>query len=110
MYEDYSGSISEMRKKLAEGGESSLGKVISNLHRQVRQLKQEKVALEAQLVKAGSFSLPFTTDSSKFTERVNCGLSEKSARVAKQTVVNELRKEKGKFGRELSDVASGIAS
>ena len=30
---------SDMRKKLAEGGESSLGKVISNLHRQIKQLK-----------------------------------------------------------------------
>ena len=102
--------MSEMRKKLAEGGESSLGKAISNLHRQVSQLKKDKIALEAQLVKAGSFSLPYTTDSNKFTERVNCGLSAKSIKIAKQTVVNELRKEKGKFGRELSDVASGIAS
>lgn len=74
---------SDMRKKLAEGGESSLGKVISNLHRQIKQLKQEKVALEAQLIKSGSFSLPYTTDSNKLIERVNCGLSEKSIKVAK---------------------------
>ena len=72
-----------MRKLLAEGGESSLGKHISNLTRQVQQLKFEKKALEAQLLKHGSFALPYSTDASKFVERVNCGLTDKSVKIAK---------------------------